>query len=43
MDRREGYEFAVEHGYLVDRGNFYKLFKTIARIKGCFHGKKSEA
>ena len=33
MDRREGYEFAVEHGYLVDRGNFYKLFKTIARIK----------
>lgn len=33
MNRREGYEFAVEHGYLVDRGNFYKLFKTIARIK----------
>ena len=33
MNRKEGYEFAVENGYLVDRGNFYKLFKTIARIK----------
>ena len=33
MNRKEGYEFAVENEYLVDRGNFYKLFKTIARIK----------
>lgn len=33
MDKKSGYEFAVEHGYIVDRGNFYRLFKTIARIK----------
>lgn len=33
MNKKSGYEFAVEHGYIVDRGNFYRLFKTIARIK----------
>lgn len=33
MDKRQGYEFAVERGLVVDRGNFYRLFKNIARIK----------
>lgn len=33
MDRKEGFEFAVEHGYTVDRGNFYKVFKSVARLK----------
>ena len=33
MDKKEGYQFAVENGYLIDRGNFYKLFKSIARLK----------
>jgi len=33
MDKKTGYEYAVEHGYTVDRGNFYRLFKTIARLK----------
>ena len=33
MDKKTGYEYATEQGYIVDRGNFYKLFKTIAKIK----------
>lgn len=33
MDKKTGFEYAVEHGYTVDRGNFYRLFKTIARLR----------
>lgn len=33
MDKKKGYEYAIENGYTVDRGNFYKLFKSIARLK----------
>jgi hypothetical protein len=33
MDKKQGYEFAKERGLIVDRGDFYRMFKNIARLK----------
>lgn len=33
MSKKEGYEYAIENGLVLDRGNFYRLFKSIARLR----------
>jgi DNA-binding MarR family transcriptional regulator len=33
MTKKEGHEYAIENGLTLDRGNFYRLFKSIARLR----------
>lgn len=34
MDKKSGYEYARENGYINEsRGDFYKLFKTIVKLR----------
>jgi len=40
MDKKSGYEYAIENNYIVDRGNFYKLFKSIARLQNLTSAEK---
>jgi len=40
MDKKSGYEYAMENNYIVDRGNFYKLFKSIARLQNLTSAEK---
>lgn len=40
MNKQEGYEFAKENGYLPDYGDFYKLFKSITRLKSLTSSEK---
>lgn len=40
MNKQEGFEFAKENGYLPDYGDFYKLFKSITRLKSLTSSEK---
>ena len=41
MDKKLGFEFAVENGYVTDRGEFYKMFKSIMRLKSLTPAEKN--
>ena len=32
MNKQDGFEFAKDNEYLPEYGNFYKFFKTVARL-----------
>jgi len=40
MDKKQGFEFASENGYIPDYGDFYKLFKSITRLKSLTSSEK---
>lgn len=40
MDRKQGFEFAKENGYIPAHGEFYKLFKSITRLKSLTSSEK---
>lgn len=40
MDKKQGFEFATENGYIPNHGDFYKLFKSITRLKSLTSSEK---
>lgn len=40
MDKKEGFTFAKENGYIPDYGDFYKLFKSITRLRSLTSSEK---
>lgn len=41
MDKKLGFEFSVENGYITDRGEFYRMFKSIMRLKSLTPAEKN--